>query len=292
MHAAVRPPKNKVELLHGRTPCSFPFLDRGVADAHFTSWAAELARWQNVADPPARAGKGALVKRIGKFILEQYRRPIRLEVRSEWAVYEWAYISFWNRALWPLRPAGFERGYDILGHTERRREIWNNQSPCCLAFGSPEEAHHRLERFLLEAARWKNVEPPRPVEIEPGIEAADIGPFHFVRREHVVLLNVDVSGLLYRALPNANVRHEAWDWGRSSRGVGPWRLDGPPSREHDDREREAQPARRPAGADTEVVPADIAGDQLPDFARGLWRGPGRGQQLLQVDIQPAKRVVE
>src|SRR6185437_10587549 len=112
-------------LLHGRTPCSFPFLDRGVADAHFASWAAELARWQDVADPPARAVKGALAKPIGKFTLEQYRRPIRLEVPSEWSVYEWACVSFWNRALWPMQPAGFERGFDVRqDHSDIKLNLW------------------------------------------------------------------------------------------------------------------------------------------------------------------------
>lgn len=101
----------------------------------------------------------------------------------------------------------------LLGHTERRREIWNNKSPCVLAFGSAEEARHRLDRFLLEAGRWKGMSAPRPVEIEPGIEAADVGPFHFIRQEHVVRLNVDVSGSLYRQLLEVSAQREAWDWG-------------------------------------------------------------------------------
>ena len=43
----------------------------------------------------------------------------------------------------------------LLGHAERRREIWNNQSPCFLAFSSAEEARYRLDRFLSEAGRWE-----------------------------------------------------------------------------------------------------------------------------------------
>lgn len=391
------PPENKLELLHGRTPCSFPFLDREVADAHFAAWGRALARWQGVPDPPARHVNGAAVKEFGSFILKQYRRPIRLEVPSDWDAYEWAYTSFWNRALWSQQPDGFGRGFDrmqdhwdikfnfwrifedeqdrlgfqgdgmggvdisltdrdvvqpdffwfpgprerhliggqyfqgvpqfvaevlspfsraidrgprrevyrragvpelwlvepltrtievyrleggeyrlhatagagdrltvqcvegltieadrifdtqsrrfkedseadddaepipawaiprdrvvglqhlvLLGHTERRREIWNNQSPCFLAFGSPEEARHRLNQFLLEGGRWTGTTAPDPVTIEPGIVAAATGPFHFIRRDHVVQLNVDVDGLLYRELLSINANHDAWDWG-------------------------------------------------------------------------------
>ena len=52
------PPENKLELLDGKTPCSFPFADRGSADAHFALWASTLARWQGVADPPGSLGGG------------------------------------------------------------------------------------------------------------------------------------------------------------------------------------------------------------------------------------------
>ena len=31
------PRESKLELLHGKTPCSFPFLDRGVTDARFST---------------------------------------------------------------------------------------------------------------------------------------------------------------------------------------------------------------------------------------------------------------
>jgi hypothetical protein len=101
----------------------------------------------------------------------------------------------------------------LLGHAERRREIWDNRAPCALAFGSAEEAEHRLRRFVQEAARWEGATTPSIHRIEPGIEAADIGRFHFVRQEHTVRLNVDVDGLLYRALLEVTAKREAWDWG-------------------------------------------------------------------------------
>jgi hypothetical protein len=119
------------------------------------------------------------------------------------------------RATWAIprdRVIGLEH-LILLGHTERRREIWNNQCPCFLTFGSEQEARHRLDRFLLEAARWKGMDTPQPVEIEPGVAVADVGPFHFNRQGHAVRLNVDVSASLYRELLNVTAKREAWDWG-------------------------------------------------------------------------------
>jgi Uma2 family endonuclease len=393
------PPENKLELIDGITPCSFPFADREVADSHFAHWAATLARWQDLPNPPASVEEGMPVKRFNRFALKQYRRPIRLEVPSQIDAYDLAHGSFWDRSRWPMQPAGFATGYEwsqdhwdikmnlwrifedakkelglkgygiggcdisltevdavqpdyfifrtsrqqcmiensyfagvpdlamevvspfsraidrgerkevyrraglkqlwlldpltrmielyllsngeyrleataglgdtlpvpgfdgvtiaadrvfdlqsdrwkdsadedepaevkpknpwaiapdqvvglqhliLLGHAERRREIWNNQSPCFLAFNSAEEARHRLDRFLLEAARWENMRVPIPTEIEPDLVVADVGRFHFLRQGHVVRLNVDVSGLLYRELLRVTADRKAWDWG-------------------------------------------------------------------------------
>lgn len=393
------PPQNKLELLDGITPCSFPFMERAMADAHFERWAQTLARWQAIPNPSDRLEDGARVKQFGRFRLEQYRRPIRLEVPSQFNAFEWAYTSFWERSLWPMQPAGFETGYDVmqdhwdikhnlwsifrdaqdrlgfqgrgiggvdisltdkdcvqpdyffflgdkkkhlvanqyfrgvphlvvevlspysraidrgprkevyrrarvphlwliepltrtietyrwdrneyhlsatlgigeelipegfdpfnvsvdkvfdtqsshfesnvgeccdpiphwaisreqvvglqhlilLGHTERRREIWNNRAPCVLAFGSADEARHRLDHFLLEAARWEDAPVPSAVEHEPDVVTADVGRFHFLRQAHIVRLNVDVDALLYRSLLDVTAQREAWDWGEESR---------------------------------------------------------------------------
>ncbi len=105
----------------------------------------------------------------------------------------------------------------LLGHAERRREIWNNQSPCFLAFGSSEEASHRLDHFVLEASQWEGMKAPAPVEIEPHMETANVRRFHFVRHGHIVRLNVDVSGLLYRELLTVTADRKAWDWGEETR---------------------------------------------------------------------------
>ncbi len=394
------PPENKLELLEGRTPCSFPFLDRAEADAHFAEWSRTLARWQGVSEPAPETIDDHHISRFNKFSLEQYRRPLRLEVPSILDVYHWAYTSFWDRALWPMQPAGFDAGVEfmqdhwdvkhnlwrvfedargeqgipgegiggvdvvltetdvvqpdhvwycsprsehmiannyycgtpslimevlspfsravdrgprmqlycrvgvpqlwlmepltrtielyllkagqyvlagtagpgqrisvpgfngltlnsdevfdtqsrrhtewhrdssrlepvpnwvvpretvvglqhllLLGHTERRREIWRNQVPCVLAFGSSEEAHHRLEQFVDEAVRWEELQRVLPKRIEPELEVSDVGRFHFCRRGHVVHLNVEVDGRLYRKLLEINTRREAWDWGEES----------------------------------------------------------------------------
>ena len=101
----------------------------------------------------------------------------------------------------------------LLGHAERRREIWDNRCPCALAFGSADEARHRLDRFMFEAARWEGRAVVPAVPVEPDVDAATIGRFHFKRHGHVVRLNVDVDGLLYRSLLNVTADRAAWDWG-------------------------------------------------------------------------------
>ncbi len=383
------PPENKLELLDGRTPCSFPFHDRAEADAHFAAWAGTLSRWQGVADPPARRIDIADVKQIAEFELAQYRRPIRLEVPSEVDAYHWAHRCFFDRSLWPAQPPGYEVGFEsphrhsmvklnlwklfqdsgvegygiggvdisltdrdgvqpdyffypgrkqqhliggqyfrgvpllvmevlspfsraidrgprkeryrqagvqqlwllepltstveryqlvggdyqlaelatagqtikvpglepfelpvdaifdtgddwptsgavrheptdwaipqrvtvglqhllLLGHAERRREIWDNRSPCHLAFGSADEARFRLDRFIVEAARWEGRPAAAAVAVEPDVDAATIGRFHFSRHQHVVRLKIDVDGRLYRSLLDATADRAAWDWG-------------------------------------------------------------------------------
>ncbi len=120
------PPENKLELLYGQTPCSFPFADRATADAHFSLWSQTLARWQGVPDPPVHAMDDALVKEFGKFKLKQYRRPIRLEVPSALEAYHWAHGCFWHRSLWPMQPAGFEAGIEWpQDHWDIKLNLWS-----------------------------------------------------------------------------------------------------------------------------------------------------------------------
>src|SRR4051812_26348476 len=120
------PPENKLELLDGKTPCSFPFLDRDVADAHFDAWAKTLACWQGVPDPPVREADRTRLKEFGGFSLEQYRRPIRLEVPSDLDGYHLAHGCFCDRSLWPAQPAGFEAGREhFLDHQDIKHNLWS-----------------------------------------------------------------------------------------------------------------------------------------------------------------------
>jgi hypothetical protein len=66
---------------------------------------------------------------------------------------------------------------------------------------------------LMEAGRWTGEEVSGPIEVEPGIETADVGIFHFIRLGHTVRLNVDVSGSLCRGLLEMTADRKAWDWG-------------------------------------------------------------------------------
>jgi hypothetical protein len=45
-------PKNKPELIDGRTRCAFPFLKREMAEAHFAAWTETLRRWKGVTERP------------------------------------------------------------------------------------------------------------------------------------------------------------------------------------------------------------------------------------------------
>jgi hypothetical protein len=119
-----------------------------------------------------------------------------------------------ERSDWAI-PQGVVVGLQhliLLGHAERRREIWNNKCPCCLAFGSAGEARHRFERFIFEAARWEDLPPVAPVSVEPELDTARVGRFHFSRHGHVVRLDVDVDGRSYRSLLDVAANSEAWRW--------------------------------------------------------------------------------
>jgi Uma2 family endonuclease len=101
----------------------------------------------------------------------------------------------------------------LLGHPERRREIWNNRTPCVLAFGSPEEARLRFTHFLEDVCRWEQAPTPRPSSPEADAEQAEVGRFCLTRRGRRVHLDVAVDGRKYRELLEVSVDREAWDWG-------------------------------------------------------------------------------
>ncbi len=101
----------------------------------------------------------------------------------------------------------------LLGHPERRREIWNNRTPCVLSFGSPTEARARFGHFVEEASRWEAVAAPRPASLGPDDEQAEVGRFRLTRRGRRVSLDVAVDARKYRELLHVWTRNEAWDWG-------------------------------------------------------------------------------
>ncbi len=101
----------------------------------------------------------------------------------------------------------------LLGHPDRRWEIWDNRAPCVLAFGSAEEAQMRLPHFVEEAARWEGLPAQALTESAGEQERADVGRFHLLRRGRHVHLEVDVDARQYREFLDVYMNREAWEWG-------------------------------------------------------------------------------
>jgi hypothetical protein len=112
----------------------------------------------------------------------------------------------------PERQLGLESLF-LLGHPERRYEIWGNRAPCVLPFGSVQEARLRFGHFLEEACRWEQASVPRPAAIEDDVEQAEVGRFRLTRRGRHVHLDVAVDARKYQELIDVWRRREAWDWG-------------------------------------------------------------------------------
>lgn len=101
----------------------------------------------------------------------------------------------------------------LVGHPERRYEVWGDRAPCVLVFGSSEEASARLRDFLGDACRWESMPSTKPLTIEPDLEVAEIGRFRFARRGRQVHLDVAVQLEEYRLMLESWATREAWDWG-------------------------------------------------------------------------------
>ncbi|HEY7309796.1 MAG TPA: Uma2 family endonuclease [Gemmataceae bacterium] len=101
----------------------------------------------------------------------------------------------------------------LIGHPERRYEIWNNAAPCVLAFGSAVEARLRLIHFLDDAASWEQTIAPRILALETDVEQAEVGRFRFTRRGRYVQLDVAVDARKYQELLPLWSDRSAWDWG-------------------------------------------------------------------------------
>jgi Putative restriction endonuclease len=101
----------------------------------------------------------------------------------------------------------------LLGQPHNRREIWDDRSPCLLAFGSEEEARLRLRHLLEEACRWEGVARVEPRPAGGCSETARVGRFHFERDGRRVTLRVAVDSARYRLMLEACASRDAWDWG-------------------------------------------------------------------------------
>jgi len=399
-------PENKLELLDGQTPLSFPFPDRDMAEAHFAEWTETLCRWHGVAQPP-RVEQTAECRKVelNNFVLRLFARPISLRVPFDGDAFLEIHKSFWRRDLWEGQPPGHETGWDsaldygdvelnlrrlfaeicrqhggvesgrvaialsdtvavepdqyyfavsrqecmierdyfhgvphivaqvlspatrsldrgrrkevfrragvahfwlvdplveqvelheltggeyrlvaiyhapddfripsfpdmtvrvadlfdtqtkrfiewrrrdgqseleeeleeepepappwlisrdtrmglaylmVLGHPERRFEIWDNRAPCVLAFGSDEEARFRFGHFLEDICRWERSPLVRACNMGPSVDVAEAGRFQLTRRGRHVWLDVAVDARKYRELLEVSARRDSWDWG-------------------------------------------------------------------------------
>lgn len=115
-----------------------------------------------------------------------------------------------------LAPAEQKLGLEyllLLGHPERRFELWNNRAPCVLPFGSTAEAAHRLRQFAEDAGRWEGMSVGEPTTMAEDVEQAEVGRFRLTRRGRHVHLEVAAQGKMYRQLLEVWADHDAWDWG-------------------------------------------------------------------------------
>jgi Putative restriction endonuclease len=101
----------------------------------------------------------------------------------------------------------------LLGHPDRRHEIWNNRAPCMLAFGSPEEARARFTDFVEDACRWEQLPLPRAANLEEAMEQAEVGRFRLSRQGRQIWLEVSLDASKYRQLLELWVDAKVWDWG-------------------------------------------------------------------------------
>lgn len=76
------PPGNKLELLDGVVPCSFPFASRESAERHFHLWTQTVSRWKGVAAPPIARndGRQKWQATVAAFDFTLYPRPISVRV--------------------------------------------------------------------------------------------------------------------------------------------------------------------------------------------------------------------
>jgi Uma2 family endonuclease len=132
------------------------------------------------------------------------RRPLKPAASAPEPIPDW---------LFPAElPLGLEYLF-LLGHPERRSEIWNNRAPCMLPFGSSQEAHFRFEHFLEETCHWEQKSRPGSALPDIDVEQAEVGRFQLTRKGRVVHLHVAVDARKFRQLLEVCADRQAWDWG-------------------------------------------------------------------------------
>jgi Uma2 family endonuclease len=118
-------PKNRVELIHGRSPLVFPFDSRESAEAHYAEWIDTICRWKK-ADPP-NINKTAMQwqANVAGFQIELFPRPIHFDVPIAEDAYLALHHTFNRRDFWPGQPAGLETGWDHwMDEGDVRMNLW------------------------------------------------------------------------------------------------------------------------------------------------------------------------
>jgi Uma2 family endonuclease len=147
---------------------------------------------------------GAHVEVAALFDTQEKRWRNRISFREPDPIPDWL--------VPPDKQLGLEYLF-LLGHPERRWEIWGNRAPSVLPFGSPEEARVRFHHFLEEVCRWEGVRVAAPSCLGTDEDLAEVGRFHLKRRGRHVHLDVAVDARKYRELLHLWGRRDAWDWG-------------------------------------------------------------------------------
>ena len=121
-------PNNKLELLDGITPLTFPFPNRRSAEQHFDLWIEQLARWRGASSPIHRTQlKDCLEANIAGAKLQLYLRPIRLALPMQHQAWDWLSHAFWRRDLWEGQPPGLQTGWEnSQRHWEVKHKLWDS----------------------------------------------------------------------------------------------------------------------------------------------------------------------
>lgn len=118
-------PKNKLEVLSGKTRCVFPFLTRTEAEAHFAAWLEHLARWRGVSLPEVVDRPPRREAVVDEMVLALFPLPIELRVPINLDILHALEGPFARRDFWEGQPPGKETGRDRLwDHGDVALNLW------------------------------------------------------------------------------------------------------------------------------------------------------------------------